>query len=202
MSCSVMRCHEAPGAPGLCQPPYRRAWRMSPVRFRHGSQAPSPSGIEKAAPQAACPLLPSHHGFPHVKFPARLERNRLSVRGRDRRCALLGSAGTLSPPACPSARLPGRPSSRKPMPAGLPRHRSLIENAGMSTAYHAFDSVKVPWEQNEYLSISSAHSGRWWPSWHRISWLKGCSDNGEKCGPIRDTGYPCRKETPRLGFGQ
>ncbi len=202
MSCSVMRCHEAPGAPGLCQPPVAaRGACLSSVSGMALGLLRFPES-KKAAPQAACPLLPSYHGFPHVKFPARLERNRLSVRGRDRRCALHGSAGTLSPPACPSARLPGRPSSRKPMPAGLPHHESLVENAGMSTAYHAFASVKVTWEQNEYLSISSAHSGRWWPSWGRTSWLKGCSGNGEKCGPIRDTGYPCRKEPPRLGFEQ
>ena len=148
MSCSVMRCHEAPCAPGLWQPPYRRAWRMSPVRFRHGSRAPSPSGIEKAAPQAACPPLPSYHGFLHVKFPARLERNRLSVRGRDRRwCA----SWVRRPPV--SSRLPERPPPGPAIepethacgtpPTSVPyrerwyegeRRRSSVPRAGPATA--------------------------------------------------------------------
>ena len=56
MSCFVMRCHEAPCAPGLRRPllpRLPRARRMSFVRFRHASRAPSLSGIEKAAP--LCP---------------------------------------------------------------------------------------------------------------------------------------------------
>ena len=51
-----MRCHEAPCAPGLRRlllPRLPRARRMSSVRFRHASRAPSLSGIEKAAP--LCP---------------------------------------------------------------------------------------------------------------------------------------------------
>ena len=56
MSCFVMRCHEAPCAPGLRRPllpRLPRARRMSSVRFRHASRAPSLSGIETAAP--LCP---------------------------------------------------------------------------------------------------------------------------------------------------
>ena len=59
---------------------------------------------KKAAPQAACPPLPSYHGFPHVKFPARLKRNRLSVRGRD--CRWCASWVRRNPV---SSRLPERP---------------------------------------------------------------------------------------------
>ena len=86
----------------------------SPLIAARGACLPSVSGMapglprfpesKKAAPQAACPLLPSYHSFPHVKFPARLERNRLSVQGRD--CRWCASWVRRNPV---SSRLPERP---------------------------------------------------------------------------------------------
>ena len=97
--------------------------------------------------------IPAYHAFPHVKpapNPAKQWTNAnatSSLTGPGRRaCSDGGGCGreTAAPPhrnrpskesplPMPNLQCRGRPLSRKPVPAGSPRHGSLVENAGITT---------------------------------------------------------------------
>ena len=71
--------------------------------------------------------MPAYHAFPHVK-PAPNPATQWT---------------NANAPA-PNPRCRARPSSRKPVPAGSPRHGSLVENAGITHSPSGISPVSKP----------------------------------------------------------